>query len=174
MAKLCAYSSQLTVQHLPCPRLMDGLVYIALSSGACPPVIFLHFRCGATCLPHWECQTQEARYQSWYVTTSSSPELHSPPAYVHPANTVPARLTCPDVPGHGIGPAAAPTSDNDVESRKLEGNKEEFEADHTVDYVKSSDVSDEDALAQIIGVAILEFGVVLHRHVERIGWPTFS
>ena len=71
-------------------------------------------------------------------------------------------------------PATASTSDDskghpDVEPMHDEKN---LEAGHTVDDVKGY-VSDENAMAQIIGVAILEFGVILHRHVFCIGCPHF-
>jgi hypothetical protein len=36
---------------------------------------------------------------------------------------------------------------------------------HAHSHMGDSKLSDEDALAQLIGVAILEFGVILHRHV---------
>jgi hypothetical protein len=76
------------------------------------------------------------------------------------------------------GPAGGPASSdgsNHVEDMNPEKSQRDIEASHTVGHVKGSEngsyLSDEDAMAQIIGVAILEFGVVLHRHVVCVWCP---
>ncbi|KAI0251760.1 Zinc/iron permease [Lactifluus subvellereus] len=77
-----------------------------------------------------------------------------------------------DAHGHGVGgfvshgpegvPATASTSDDGSKQH----HEKNLEAGRTVDHVEGSEVrshvSDENAMAQIIGVAILEFGVILH------------
>ena len=77
----------------------------------------------------------------------------------------------PDAHGHGVGSHTAhgPEGNNitpppelikpsNVSQSSGEKDAEEGHSHHAVD----------DAMAQIIGVAILEFGIVLHRRVKRI------
>jgi hypothetical protein len=60
------------------------------------------------------------------------------------------------------------TFNNDSELEKS-GKGNDFEAGYTLDYKggskQASLASDENAMAQLIAVAVLEFGIILHRHV---------
>ena len=64
--------------------------------------------------------------------------------------------------------APAPTSDNGSELETIgKGSDIEYEAGHAIGHIRGSEraslASGEDALVQSIGVAVLEFGTVLHR-----------
>ena len=65
-------------------------------------------------------------------------------------------------------PTSSPTFNNDSELEKT-GRGNDFEAGYTLDYKggskQASLASDENAMAQLIAVAVLEFGIILHRHV---------
>jgi hypothetical protein len=69
-------------------------------------------------------------------------------------------------------PVPAPTSPRipDVESMHLEKAEKDSETGHSVNRVddagKFKTMTDESAMAQLIGVGILEFGVILHRFVK--------
>jgi hypothetical protein len=60
------------------------------------------------------------------------------------------------------------TFNNDSELEKT-GKGNDFEVDYTLDYKggnkQASLASDENARAQLVAVAVLEFGIILHRHV---------
>ena len=60
------------------------------------------------------------------------------------------------------------TFNNDPELEKT-GKGNDFEADYAFDYKdgnkQASLASDENARAQLVAVAVLEFGIILHRHV---------
>jgi hypothetical protein len=73
---------------------------------------------------------------------------------------------------HGPESESAPAPASGDGSGDVGKTDKDFEAAHSA---SSSDqnkegsfMSDEDSMAQLVGVAILEFGVVLHRHVEFI------
>ena len=81
-----------------------------------------------------------------------------------------------DPHGHHVGSYAAHGPEADSEQDPTSGNSSDLEkvtkvsdvghAHHHVDTRKEKSFqNDVDAMAQLIGVAILEFGVVLHRHV---------
>jgi hypothetical protein len=57
---------------------------------------------------------------------------------------------------------------NDSELEKT-GKGNDFEAGYTLDHKggskQASSASDENAMAQLIAAAVLEFGIILHRHV---------
>ena len=70
--------------------------------------------------------------------------------------------------------SAAAAPDIEGAASDVEKKQNDFKAGHGEGDEDDSHVSDENALAQIIGVAILEFGVVLHRHVSMcLGPPSF-
>ncbi len=76
--------------------------------------------------------------------------------------------------GQGIGLAPGPTSNNDSkqdpELEKMEngnGSEAGLILSHIDGSKRPSLVSDENAVAQLVGVAVLEFGIILHRHVSR-------
>jgi len=97
------------------------------------------------------------------------------------SHTLPPHLGV-DPHGHQVGSYAAhgpeadaaqdPTSGDGSDIEKLEVTKiaDVGHASHNVRKEKSFQI-DEDAMAQLIGVAILEFGVVLHRHVFSLFLP---
>jgi hypothetical protein len=63
--------------------------------------------------------------------------------------------------------APALTSNSDSELEKTETGK--YDTGHTLSHIdgskQASPTSDENPVAQLIGVAAIEFGIVLHRHV---------
>jgi hypothetical protein len=62
--------------------------------------------------------------------------------------------------------ALAPTSDHGHSDPEKITKESPASHVHTMgDSKQALPLSDEDAMAQLIGVAILEFGVILHRHV---------
>ena len=70
-------------------------------------------------------------------------------------------------------PALTFNSDSELE-RTGKGN--DFEAGYTLDYKggskQASSASDENAMARLIAVAVLEFGIILHRHVLMLPMST--
>ena len=91
------------------------------------------------------------------------------------SHTLPPRLRV-DPHGHQVGSYAAhgpeadsaqdPTSGDGSDLEKVTKISEVGHVHHHVDIREGKSFqTDEDAMAQLIGVAILEFGVVLHRHV---------
>jgi hypothetical protein len=85
------------------------------------------------------------------------------------ANTLPLSPSHADGHGHGHGMDALTRAEDsaaaapDMEGANVEKKQKDFKAGNGES--DEDDFTDENALAQIIGVAILEFGVVLHRHV---------
>ncbi len=65
------------------------------------------------------------------------------------------------------GSASALTSNSDSELEKTEMGK--YDAGHTLSHMdgtkQASLTSDKNPMAQLLGVAAVEFGIVLHRHV---------
>jgi hypothetical protein len=72
-------------------------------------------------------------------------------------------------------PALTFNNDSELE-RTGKGKGNDFEAGYTLDYKggskQASSASDENAMAQLIAVAVLEFGIILHRHVLMLPMST--
>ena len=73
---------------------------------------------------------------------------------------------------HGPEAESAPAPISDKSSERETTGKEndfDFEAGRTISHVDGSKQesleSDENTMAQLMGVGVLEFGIVLHRHV---------
>ncbi len=76
------------------------------------------------------------------------------------------------------GSAHVPTFDDGPELGKTKmGNDFDFEADRTINHIDDNKqaplASDENAMDQLIGVAVLELGIVLHRHVYNFMCPHY-
>lgn len=125
------------------------------------------------CLPHWHSQAYEAWYSIWYVDHDFGP--HSSPFLLGELIHSPARV---DPYGYKMGtfiahyreadssPALTPNNDSELEKP---GKGNDFEGGYTLDYKGGSEraslASDKNAMAQLIAVAVLEFGIILHRYV---------
>jgi|SRR6267142_1901033 len=79
-----------------------------------------------------------------------------------------------DPHGHHVGSYAAhgPEGESGLDPASGDGPDpekiEKFHTAHAHDHMDSTFQTDETAMAQLIGVAILEFGVILHRHISSI------
>lgn len=69
-------------------------------------------------------------------------------------------------------PGPASPRSPDVEGMRLEKTDKDSETGHSVNRAEDAAhvkiMTDESAMAQLIGVGILEFGVILHRSVKKI------
>lgn len=189
VAGICAHFFRLSISILP---LLIGAPDAALPPGAGSSVIPLHIYDRSYCLPRRHSQAQEAWHPSWYV---SSPSFllttTSTIASICASNSLPPYLGV-DPHGHHVGSYAAHGPEADPEQDPTSGEGSDLEkvtkisdvghAHHDVNTRKEiSFQNDVDAMAQLIGVGILEFGVVLHRHVfvpvllspHRITGPVF-
>lgn len=176
VAGLCAYTLHLF--SLSLIRAPD----IALPPRSGSSVLPLHIYGRSHCLPRRHSQTQEAWHPPRYVSSppflpinSPSPSLPSTIASICASNTLPPCFRV-DPHGHHVGSYAAHGPEADSEQNPTSGDGSDLEkvtkssdvghAHHGVDTrMEKSFQNDVDAMAQLIGVGILEFGVVLHRHV---------
>jgi hypothetical protein len=74
--------------------------------------------------------------------------------------------------------AHAPTFDDSPKLEKTQmGNNFDFEAGRTTNHIDDNKqaplASDENAMDQLIGVAVLELGIVLNRHVYHVACPHY-
>jgi len=140
----------------------------------CLPLAYLLWKS----LPSASAQTNSRSLVSTMVGLAASQLLPSAVLSIRSTHALPSRPRL-DAHGHQVGsytahgpegePEPAPTSSDSPDPEKIEKDLHVGHTHNHVDDTKGKSFqTDADAMAQLIGVAILEFGVILHRHVSSI------
>jgi hypothetical protein len=163
VARIRARSPHLSILII---SILIGACDVALRPVFCSRVVLRHIYCRIDCLSHRHGQAQEAWRLPWYVWSASAV------ASKRSTHTRPSRRIDPH--GHQAGSYAAHGPEAGPVPALTDGSDPEkvgkdLQADHTHGHLharkETSFQTDADAMAQLIGVAILEFGVILHRYV---------